>query len=320
MNKKTVFMFSGQGSQYYQMGKELYENNTQFKFWMDECNRIVTPLIDISLIDLLYNTEKKSTPFDRLLYSNPALLSVEYSLYKVLQELDIHPDIVMGYSLGEITAAIVANVISLEEGIEIAVSAAKFTEEKTPAANMLAIMASKMVVMDYPDLFSDCDIIGTNFQENFVVCGLPHHTDNILNRLNDEGINSLVLPVNFGFHTKMIDPIKDDFKKLVKNINPKSASIEVVSSYTTEQVVDFNEDYLWEVIRYPINFENAIHNLKSKGDYNFIDVGPSGTLAMFVKYILPSDSGSVALPTINQFGNDLNSINKLKEQILCEAY
>ena len=74
---------------------------------------------------------------------------------------------------------------------------------------------------------------------------------------------------------------------------------------------ELNEGYFWDVIRYPVHFEKAVENMLAKGDYIFIDLGPSGTLATFVKYILTSDSGSVAMPTINQYGKDLNAMETL---------
>src|SRR3954471_5340073 len=105
MKKQIIFMFSGQGSQYYQMGKELYEKNAQFKHWMDHCDEIVSPLIQTSLIEVLYRGKGKSESFDNILYTNPALLCVEYSLFKVLNSMGVQPDFLLGYSLGEIIAA-----------------------------------------------------------------------------------------------------------------------------------------------------------------------------------------------------------------------
>ncbi|NQZ12186.1 MAG: acyltransferase domain-containing protein, partial [Algicola sp.] len=122
MKKPIVFMFSGQGAQYYHMGKELYECHPRFALWMDHCDEIVEPLIGTSLIDILYDESvTKGDPFDRVLYTNPALLCIQYSLSRVLMEMDIQPDYLLGYSLGEFTAAVVSGVMSLEEGLELLV-------------------------------------------------------------------------------------------------------------------------------------------------------------------------------------------------------
>ena len=137
MKKPTVFMFSGQGSQYYQMGKELYEKHPRFKLWMNHCDNIVSPLIETSLIEVLYEQHKKSEPFDNIVYTNPALLSIEYSLAKILMESGIKPDFFLGYSLGELTAAILSQGISLEQGLQLSVSFAKLLERESPPAKCL---------------------------------------------------------------------------------------------------------------------------------------------------------------------------------------
>lgn len=320
MEKQTIFMFSGQGSQYYQMGKELYENHAEFKYWMDHCDKIVSPLIQGSLINVLYKGKGKSESFDDIVYTNPALLCVEYSLFKVLKGMGIQPDFLMGYSLGEIVAAVVGGAISLEEGIQLVVDIAKLTEEKTQSADMLAIMGSTSIIIDFPDLFRNCWLTGVNFQEHFVVSGLPNTIRHLQGSLNEKKITSQILPLKYGFHTELIDPIEEECKQFVRKINLEPSRIPIISSSRAEIIQELNEGYLWEAIRYRVNFEQTVERMLENGDYIFIDVGPSGTLATFVKYILPSGSGSISLPVINQFGRDLDAIEKLRTSLLSDVY
>ncbi|WP_106794047.1 acyltransferase domain-containing protein [Aquimarina sp. Aq78] len=312
MNKQIICMFSGQGSQYYEMGKELYEHNEQFRYWMDHCNEIVFPLIGTSLIDVLYRGKRKSEPFDNILYTNPALLSIQYSMFKLLKGMNIQPDFLMGYSMGELHAAVVSGAISLEDGIRVSVDIAKLVHEKTQPAGMLAIMGSKSIMIRYPDLFRNCWFTAGNFQENFVVSGLPHTIENLYQNLNKENVISQILPVKYGFHTKLIDPIEEAYKQIFRDIKVVSPEIPVISSLQTGTVRELNGDYVWKAIRNPVNFEQTVERILETEDYAFIDIGPSGTLSTFVKYILPSGSGSISLQMINQFGSDLNVIQKLK--------
>ena len=305
-------MFSGQGSQYYHMGKELYENNTQFKYWMNRCNEIIEPLINTSIIDILYNSKGKSETFDRLLYTSPALFSVEYSLYKIVSEMGIKPDYLLGYSLGEIIASVVSEAITLQDGLHLIIELSKMVEEKTQPSAMLAIMESKMIVAEFSEMFENCSITGFNFNDNFVVTGSPNIIKQLQQDLNDEEIITQLLPVNYGFHTAFIDSIEKDFKKLVRPLNNKPTKIPIISSSLhTETIKEFDEDYFWNVIRYPVHFDKAVEKTLAKGEYIFIDLGPSGTLATFVKYILSPNSKSFSIATINQFGKDINTIEKL---------
>lgn len=308
-------MFSGQGSQYYRMGEELYENNIQFRSNMDHCNAIVRPLINASLTDILYGDHRKTEPFHDIVYTNPALLSVEYSLFCMLKEMGICPDLLMGYSLGELVAAIVSDAISLEDGLRLVVGIAKLAEEYIKPAGMLAIMESKEIMTEFPDIFHNCWLTGTNFQGNFVVSGLMESILYLYEALNKKNITSQILPVKQGFHTKLIDSIEKGYRQLVRGIDVSSAKIPIISCLKTDIVREIDEDYLWDVIRHPVNFEQTVRHVEQGGESVFIDLGPSGSLATFVKYILSSGSGSMPLQTINQFGKDMISIERLKKHL-----
>ncbi len=310
MKSPVVFMFSGQGSQYYHMGKELYDNHPRFKLWMDHCNDILSPLLDVSLIDVLYRKNKKSELFDNILFTNPALLCIEYSLARVLMEIGIQPDYLLGYSLGEITASVVSGAVSLEEGLELTVDYAKLLEKESPAAGMLAVIESADIIIQYPELFQNCWVTGRNFNRSFVVSGLPHDIQALQVALNQKNIMSQKLPVNFGFHTELMNPLEEKFKQMAQRVNFSPIRIPCISALTTTQIPEINAEYLWEVIRYPVEFEKTISAMLQQGDYRFIDVGPSGTLATFIKYLLPLGSNSLYFEVINQFGKDLVSLEK----------
>jgi acyl transferase domain-containing protein len=297
------------------MGKELYENHSRFRYWMDHCDKIVHPIVQISLIDVLYRGQGKSEPFDQILYTNPSLLCIEYSLSRVLLEMGIQPDFLLGYSLGEITASVVSGVMSLEDGIQLVVGMARLVEAKTQLVEMLAVIESQEIMTTFPDLFQNCWLTGKNFQRSFVVSGLPNDIRHLQEGLNQQNIISQKLPVKYGFHTALMDPIEEEFKKLVRSIKLLPMGIPIISSLTTATVQEVNDDHIWEVIRYPVEFEQTIRLMLHKEDYIFIDVGPSGTLATFVKYLLTSNSNSLHLEAINPFGRDLSSIEKLRTSL-----
>jgi acyl transferase domain-containing protein len=313
MKKPIVFMFSGQGSQYYHMGKELYENHSRFRLWMNYCDEIVQPLIQRSLIEVMYNERiDKHEPFDEILYTNPALLSIEYSLARILTEMDVQPDYVLGYSIGEVAAAVISGVLSLEEGFQFVVGVAKLLEAETPPAGMLAVIEPVEIMDQNPDLFETCWLTGNNFQKNFVISGLADDISHIQSVLKQRNMISQRLPVNYGFHTRLIDPIEEKFKQLGKGIHFSESRIPIISCLKSKEIEKMNEDHFWKVLRHPVAFEKTIQTILQKNEYIFIDVGPSGSLSTFVKYLLPFQSKSFHFEMINQFGKNLSSIEKFR--------
>lgn len=313
MKKPVVFMFSGQGSQYFHMGKELYQNNKRFALWMNHCNELVQPLIGQSLIDIIYDESlTKGHPFNRILHSNPALLCFEYSLARVLMESDIYPDYLLGYSLGEFCSCVLAGVISLENACEMVVDFGKVLEQCSAPAGMLAIMDSEQIMLKNQELFHGCWLASRNFSNNFVVSGSEAKIDQLQKKLVQQNIASQKLSVKYGFHTCMMDPMEKAFYAIAKKINYHSPTIPIISMKTGLQIDYINEDYLWKVIRECVEFESTVKKLMDNGDYIFIDVGPSGTLSTFVKYLSSDKFNSVTYETINPFGRDLQTLEKLK--------
>ncbi|MBM0104587.1 acyltransferase domain-containing protein [Steroidobacter sp. S1-65] len=314
MRRAVVFMFSGQGSQYYQMGRELYHSHARFRMWMDHCDEIALPLMERSLCDLLYRGADKSERFDRLLYTNPALLCFEFSLARVLIESGIKPDYVLGYSLGEISAAVIAGALSLEQGVRFVVDCAKVLEAESPRASMLAVLDTPSIMARYTPDSGGCWITARNFDRHFVVSGPVAAVERIRAAMLRDGIVCQLLAVNVGFHCEMLQPMERSITELARRMDCRSLRMPLVSSLDGA-VLDTRFDsaqwprHFWSVLRHPIAFDTTIQALLRRGDFHFVDVGPSGTLATFTKYLLPTGTLSVCTDVINTFGKDNRSFD-----------
>jgi len=310
---QTVFMFSGQGSHYYQMGRELYDNHPRFRLWMNQCNDIVSPLINSTLLDEIYTKYEKSETFDTITLTNPALLAIEFSLAKILMEKGIKPDVVLGYSLGEITAAVVSQAVTLEEGLMLAVELGKILKESSPKGAMLAIINNESI-MDDTELFDGCYISGRNFDRNFVVSGLEVDILKLQTALKQRDILTQRLAVNYAFHSPIMETQKQQIKTIVSAINYRNPNCKFVSSNSTNIAKFINGEHLWKVLREPVDFAETIRKLLIDDSF-FIDVGPSGSLAATVKQLLPQDSRSKTAEVMNQFGKDLRTLGKFEESL-----
>jgi bacillaene synthase trans-acting acyltransferase len=315
MDRRIVYMFSGQGSQYYRMGEELYRNHPGFRRHMDQCDAIARPLLQGSITEILYRTKGKGDPFERLLHTNPSLLAIQYSLAQVLSESGLPPDYLLGYSLGEITASAVSGMMDLEDAFRLVIGMARLVEEKTPPAEMMAILDAPGILEEFPGLPPDCWITGWNFARHFVMAGLPESMGELARMLAGGNHIFQKLPVKHGFHTRLIDPIAADFRALAAGFTFRPAAIPIVSSSRRGVLREPDADYFWKLIREPVEFDLTVRSFLETGDFLFIDAGPSGTLATFLKYLLPPGSRSAALQMMNQFGRDLSSLGKLNETL-----
>lgn len=322
MKVPIVFMYSGQGSQYFQMGADLYEHHPRFRLWMNYCAELSRPMLgDCSLIDVIYRQGEKQTPFDRLFYSNPALIAIQYSLTRVLMEEGVKPAYTMGYSLGELVAAIVSGCIDIEQGLNLSIRCAQLLETKTPVAKMLAVVANRSLYDEKSELFLDVWLTGNNCDTNFVVTGLVGSVDKLIGKLEEMGISCVTLPVRYGFHTELIECIRDEFDSLFAEITIKQAKIPMFSLRSSELIREVSGEYFWEVFRNPVDFATIIPEFIKKGFDTFVDVGPSASLATFLKYIGDSHSFSTleVHSTLNQFGNDRTAVTRLKFALLPAA-
>lgn len=309
MRLPVVYMFSGQSSQYHQMGRELYDRHPRFRMWMEHCDEIAAPLIGCSLCDLLYRDGNKGIPFDRLLHTNPALIAFEYSLARVLMEAGAKPDYLLGYSLGELSAMIVGGALSLEQGIEFAVDYARLIESESPPAAMLAVIDAPDIESRYPDQLAGCWVTARNFDRHIVITGPVDAIERLRDTLRRDGVAHQVLAVNYGFHTEMQQPLETRFMVLARNLDFNPLRIPMVSSfdgaiYDSSTDTEGWQQHLWATFRHPVAFDTTIRGLLDRNDFHFLDVGPSGTLATFVKYLLPADSASMFTDVINPSGRD----------------
>lgn len=309
MRLPLVFMFSGQGSQYHQMGRELYDRHPRFRLWMDHCDEIAGPLIGGSLCDVLYRDGDKGQPFDRLLHTNPALIAFEFSLARVLIEAGARPDYLLGYSLGELTAAIVGEALTIEQGIGLVVDYAQKIEAESPPATMLAVVNVPDIETRYADLLTGCWVTARNFDQHLVVTGPVDAIGPLREALARDGVVHQSLAVKYGFHTEMQSTLEAPFMALAEKLDFAPLRTPIVSCMDG-RVYDGDSDLrdwprrMWATFRQPVEFGATVRSLLNRGDFHFLDVGPSGTLATFVKYLLPADSASKFSDVINPFGMD----------------
>jgi acyl transferase domain-containing protein len=311
MGHKTIFLFSGQGSQYFHMGKALYERNRDFRDWMQRLDAVASALAGTSVVETIYSgTKTKGDPFDRTLLTHPAIFMVEYSLAQTLMQAGVQPDMVLGASMGSFAAAAVAGLIGVEEALTAVVRQASAVEEWGEPGGMIAVMAEP-ALFEEELLRGHSELAAVNFDTHFVVSAKRTELARIEAVLKERKITHQRLPVSVAFHSQWIDRAKAPFGAFMRSVPVRQGRLPLVCCDRTTTLSALPEDYFWDVVRHPIRFREATARLEREGASRYIDVGPAGTLATFLKYGLPAGTTSTIHAILTPFGTDERNLNAL---------
>ncbi|MGS2738240.1 acyltransferase domain-containing protein [Sinomicrobium sp. M5D2P17] len=310
IKKHIVFLFSGQGSHYRGMGRELYEQQPKFKRSLEKLDKIVQKQLNYSLIDELY-TQTEET-FDELLITHPAIVAVEIALYEVMLEMEIKPDFVSGNSLGEFAAGVASGVWDAGMAIEAAIEQAKSICRTDIEGGMLVVFAEERKLKSLyvqHQLFLASD----NFNGHFTLSGKTSHLELFENELSQRGINSFRLPVNTPFHSPLMKTAKVDFDQYTSSANTFNNPITgFISGFKAKEIDELTEDYFWQAVSQYTNFTKLVDLFETKGPCLYIDMGPSGTSAAFVKYNLQSDTQSETFHIMSPYRKEMGQLEKLQ--------
>ena len=298
-----VFMFPGQGAQYVNMGKELYESHSLFRAEMDRCFR----LLEGDLKAILFANEQDSTKINEIQVIGPLLFTIMYALAKLLISWGITPKTMIGYSLGEYVAACLAGVFSLEDALKIVTIRGKLLSEAL-AGSMISAPLSEAELQ--PFLNKELSISVAN-GDSCIVSGSKEAINDFEERLKKDKLICMRLDNLHIAHSQAVDPILDCFRKELETIALTKPHIKYISSLTGKQVQDEEVttiNYWVRHLRETVRFVGGIQTLLEAGDYTFIEVGPGRDLSMLLgRYV-------------NQRRQIINTMPPKNKVISAEAY
>ena len=315
---KTVFTFSGQGSQFFQMGVSLMEGHAFFKEKMMALDQTAKSINGVSVLDVLYSG-KKGEPFTKLVHTYPAVFMVEHALCATLMQHEgITPDYVVGASMGEFAAAVAAGIMTAEEALQTLITHGIEVERAlTPKqGGMLAIMRGVDYFDHEPWLHGQCELAAVNSDRQITVAGGSQALHHIKNQLKEHKVDYLDIPVDYAFHSKAIDPLAAFSLALVDKIPRRTPKIPFVSGLRGQHLNQLDNEYFWDVVRQPIQYQQAILAIeKDPATKTYLDLGPAGSMAAFTKQIL-ADEGKNShhvYPIINMFGAGMANLQTVRK-------
>jgi phthiocerol/phenolphthiocerol synthesis type-I polyketide synthase E len=301
-NPPIVFMFSGQGAQYVNMGLELYRTESTFREEVDRCFEILKPRLSLDLRDILYpekgNTEELAQQLKQTSITQPALFVIEYALAKLWMSWGIHPAAMVGHSIGEYVAACLSGVFSLEDALLLVATRGQLMQQR-PAGSMLAVQLSEKDIERF--LNQRLSLAAVNAPAFCVVSGETEAIKQLESDLEKSNVAFTPLHTSHAFHSEMMEPILGVFKEQVEKVRVSPPKIPFLSNLTgtwmiSEEAMD--PSYWARHMRQPVRFSDCIQELLKDPNRVLLEVGPGQTLSVLARQHLDGSKGRVVLSSI----------------------
>jgi myxalamid-type polyketide synthase MxaB len=298
---KVVFLFTGQGAQYMGMGRQLYETQPSFRADLERCDDILKPILGESLLEILYPQPAISnlqSKIDHTAFTQPALFAIEYALAELWKSWGVVPSAVMGHSVGEYVAAVLAGVFSLEDGLKLIAARGRLMGALPEGGAMAAVFSPvervQAAINDQPDEVRNLiSVAAVNGPDSTVISGDHTAVKQILEVLKAEGIKARPLKVSHAFHSPLIEPMLDEFERIASQVTYAVPKIRLVSDVTGEFVKagQVTQARYWrDHVRQPVQFMQSVETLYREKYDVFLEVGPSPTLIGMGQRILAEPS------------------------------
>jgi|LGOV01.1.fsa_nt_gb acyl transferase domain-containing protein len=323
---KISFLFTGQGAQYVNMGRQLYDAEPIFRAVLEKCSDLLHPFMDMPLLEVLFQEpltsfkeigSDKTALLNQTAYTQPALFALEYALTELWKSWGIEPDLVIGHSIGEYAAACVAGVFSLEDGLRLVAARGRFMQSLPAGGAMLAVKASQSRAKKLLDLHNiELSMAAVNGPQSVVLSG-PEASVGLAEKIMATGgTHCTMLNVSHAFHSFLTDPILDDFQGLASQITYHPPKIPLISNLTGQRA-DRNitsPEYWVRQLRQTVRFADGMHALQEEGCDIFLEIGPKPVIAGMGQDCIPKKTGpwlASLHPPVPEQQQILESLGKL---------
>lgn len=283
--KKIAFIFSGQGAQWYGMGRQLFEKSDIFKQTIIKIDKIFKKIADHSLLDeLLKNKDESRIGETRI--DQPLITSIQIGLIEMFRSFGVEPKAVLGHSVGEVAAAYCAEVFDLEQAIKVIYFRSKEQDKASNIGKMLAIgltyQQTLIVIEKYRNKVS---VAASNSPNSTIISGDKDIIEEIAQNLEKENIFNRTLKMNIAFHSHHMELTKENLLKNLKDLKPNKAIIDIYSSVSgkKENGLHFNNEYCYKNVRNEVLFAKAIEQMLEDGYDCFIELSPHPILSSSIK-------------------------------------
>ncbi|WP_307806574.1 SDR family NAD(P)-dependent oxidoreductase, partial [Streptomyces sp. FH025] len=277
---RTVFAFAGQGSQWVGMGRELALVSPVFAARLAECEAALAPFVDWKLADVLAGAEG-APEMKAADVVQPALWAVMVSLAAVWEAAGVTPDAVVGHSQGEIAAATVAGMLSLEDGARVVALRSRSLKVLAGLGGMLSVSCSAAVAEERIARFGErLSLAAVNGPSAVVVSGDPEGLEELKAEFEAAGVRARMVAVDYASHSAQVDRLEAEITSVLAGISPRRGRVPMVSAMTGETLTgeELDAAYWYGSLRATVHFDRAVRTLAGQGHQVFVEVTPHPVL------------------------------------------